>query len=89
MGGSHLLYSRRFVGVPVIEPGRGLAYLSLFSEIGLILLVTTLFGALAGHWVDEQIGTLPILTLAGFLLGAAGGTVVIYRLLMRFLARLD
>ena len=84
-----MLYSARFVGVPVIEPGRGLAYLSLFSEIGIILLVTTLFGALAGHWVDEQIGTLPILTLAGFLLGAAGGTVVIYRLLMRFLARLD
>ena len=84
-----MLYSRRFVGVPVIEPGRGLAYLSLFSEIGIILLVTTLFGALAGHWADDQFGTLPILTVAGFLLGAAGGTVVIYRLLMRFLARFD
>ena len=44
----------------MIEPGRGLAYLALFSEIGLSLLVTTLIGVLAGYWVDGQLGTLPI-----------------------------
>lgn len=73
----------------MIEPGRGLAYLSLFSEIGIVLLLTTLFGALAGHWVDGELGTLPIATVAGFLLGAAAGAAAMYRLLMRFLARLD
>ena len=40
----------------MIEPGRGGAYAVLFSEIGISLLVTTLVGALIGHWVDGQLG---------------------------------
>jgi len=40
----------------MIEPGRGLGYLVLFSEIGVSLLVTTLVGVLAGYWVGQQIG---------------------------------
>ena len=32
----------------MIEPGRGLGYLVLFSEIGVSLLVTTLIGVLVG-----------------------------------------
>ena len=40
----------------MIEPGRGWAYAALFSEIGISLLVTTLVGVLAGHWVDGQLG---------------------------------
>ena len=31
----------------MIEPGRGWAYVALFSEIGVSLLVTSLFGVLA------------------------------------------
>ena len=73
----------------MIERGQGAAYLGLFSEIGIVLLVTTLVGALTGHWVDGQLGTLPIATIAGFLLGAAVGAAAMYRLLMRFLARFD
>jgi ATP synthase protein I len=69
----------------VIEPGRGAAYAVLFSEIGISLLVTTLIGVLAGRWVDEQLGTLPIFVLIGFLVGAGSGTVMIYRLVSRFL----
>jgi F0F1-type ATP synthase assembly protein I len=69
----------------VIEPGRGTAYAVLFSEIGVSLLVTTLVGILAGRWVDEQLGTLPIFVLIGFLVGAGSGTVMIYRLVTRFL----
>ncbi len=65
------------------------AYLALFSEIGLSLLVTTLAGALAGYWVDQQLGTRPIFIVVGFLTGAALGTVGIYRLLTRFLKRFD
>ena len=71
----------------MIEPGRAGAYIALFSEIGLILLVTTLIGVLAGHWVDEQLGTLPVFLLVGFLLGAGTGTAMIYRLVSRFLRR--
>ena len=69
----------------MIEPGRG-GYLVLFSEIGVSLLVTTLIGALAGHWVDGQLGlTFPVFMLIGFFLGAGAGTLMIVRLVSRFL----
>jgi F0F1-type ATP synthase assembly protein I len=69
----------------MIEPGRSWAYAALFSEIGISLLVTTLAGVLVGHWVDEQLGTLPLFVIVGFLVGAGSGTVMIYRLVSRFL----
>ncbi len=69
----------------MIEPGRGLAYLALFSEIGITLLVTTLIGVLGGYWADGQLGTLPVFVIVGFLAGAGSGTVMIYRLVSRFL----
>lgn len=65
------------------------AYFALFSEIGVLLLVTTLCGALAGHWLDLQIRSSPIFLLVGFLGGAGIGTYGIYRLISRFLARYD
>jgi F0F1-type ATP synthase assembly protein I len=74
---------------PMIEPGQAGAYLALFSEIGIVLLVTTLLGALAGIWIDGQLGTSPIASLAGFLLGAAIGARAMYRTITRFLARFD
>ncbi len=73
----------------MIEPGRGAAYAALFSEIGLSLLVTTLIGVLAGRWVDGQLGTLPLFVILGFLAGAGSGTVMIVRLVGRFLKTLD
>ena len=63
------------------------AYFALFSETGLLLLVTTLAGVAAGYWVDQQLGTLPLFVLVGFLAGAGIGTVGIYRLITRFLKR--
>jgi F0F1-type ATP synthase assembly protein I len=65
------------------------AYFALFSEVGILLLVTTLCGALAGHWLDLRIGSSPVFLLAGFLGGAGLGTYGIYRLITRFLARFD
>ena len=73
----------------MIEPGRLGAYLALFSEIGAVMLVTTLFGALAGHWVDEQLGISPVVLLIGALGGFGSGWIVAYRLINRFLARFD
>jgi len=74
----------------MIEPGRGAAYAVLFSEIGISLLVTTLVGVLVGHWVDEQLKlTVPVSVIVGFLFGAGSGTVMIYRLVSRFLKTLD
>ena len=65
------------------------AYFVLFSEIGMLLLVTSLIGVAAGYWADQQLGTLPVFVLVGFFAGAGAGTVGIYRLLTRFLKRFD
>ncbi|MEW5992649.1 MAG: AtpZ/AtpI family protein [Chloroflexota bacterium] len=73
----------------MIEPGRAGAYIALFSEIGIVLLVTTLIGVLAGYWADGQLGTLPIFLIVGFLAGAGSGTVMIYRLISRFLKTIE
>ena len=73
----------------MIEPGRGGAYAVLFSEIGISLLVTTLLGVLVGYWADNQLGTLPIFVILGFLIGAGAGTLLIYRLVTRFLNTIE
>jgi F0F1-type ATP synthase assembly protein I len=73
----------------MIEPGRGFGYLVLFSEIGVSLLVTTLIGVLVGYQVDERLGTLPVFLIVGFLVGAAAGTLMIARLINRFLKTFD
>jgi ATP synthase protein I len=65
------------------------AYFALFSEIGMLLLVTTLAGVAAGYWVDQRLGTLPVFVLLGFFAGAGTGAVGIWRLITRFLKRFD
>lgn len=84
-----LLYSGRATGTQVNDFGRAGAYLALFSEIAILLLVTTLLGVLAGYWLDQQLGTLPVLVVAGLLIGFAMGGVGVYRLITRFLARFE
>jgi hypothetical protein len=65
------------------------AYFALFTEIGLVLFVTTLAGALAGHWLDDQLNTNPLFVMLGFLGGAGLGAVADYRLITRFLKRIE
>lgn len=71
----------------MIEPGKGGAYLALFSEIGLIILVTTLGGSLVGYWIDKQLNTVPVFVVVGLLIGLTAGARAVYRLITRFLAR--
>jgi ATP synthase protein I len=71
----------------MIAPGRGWAYFALFSEIGIVLFVTTLTGALGGNWLDHQVGTTPLFVLVGLLGGLAAGARVVYSLINRFLAQ--
>jgi F0F1-type ATP synthase assembly protein I len=73
----------------MIEPGRGFGYLVLFSEIGVSLLITTLIGVLVGYQIDERLGTLPAFLIVGFLVGAGAGTLMIARLINRFLKSFD
>ena len=69
--------------------GRAGAYFALFSEIAIVLLVMTLLGVLSGYWLDQRLGTLPILSVAGMLAGFGLGGVGVYRLIVRFLARFE
>jgi ATP synthase protein I len=69
--------------------GRLGAYVALFSEIAITLLVTTLIGVLVGYWLDQSLGTLPIFVVVGLLLGFGGGGYGVYLLVTRFLARFE
>jgi ATP synthase protein I len=70
-------------------PERAWGYFALFSEIGLVLLVTVLVGVLGGYWVDQQLRTLPIFILVGLFVGLAAGARAVYQLISRFLATFD
>lgn len=69
--------------------GKSFAYFALFSEIGLVLFVTTFGGLLLGRWLDQQLGTNPLLVIGGFLLGIVIGAVADWRILSRYLAHID
>jgi F0F1-type ATP synthase assembly protein I len=69
--------------------GRASVYLALFSEIAIVLLITTLGGVLSGYWLDQRLSTLPVLSVTGMLVGFGLGGVGVYRLVTRFLARFD
>jgi len=73
----------------MIEPGRMGAYLALFSEIGFILLLTTLAGVGLGYWADRQLGTTPLLVLVGLFAGLGLGARAVWILIQRFLAASD
>ena len=73
----------------MIEPGRGSAYLALFSEIGFVLLVTTLAGVGVGYWADTRLGTVPLFILIGLFVGMGIGARAVWLLISRFLAQMD
>jgi F0F1-type ATP synthase assembly protein I len=73
----------------VIEPGRKGAYVALFSEIGLIFLVTTLGGIGVGYLVDTRLGTVPLFGVIGLLIGFGIGSTGVWTLINRFLADSD
>ncbi len=62
-------------------------YLALFSEIGVMYFVGTMVGVLAGWWIDQQLGTLPVFAVGGALAGFGLSSLAVIRLIKRFLAR--
>lgn len=68
--------------------GRG-AYLALFSQIGISLLIANLGGALLGHWIDGQLSSGPTFLVLGFVGGFVAGAVAAARLVQRTLRHLD
>ncbi len=71
------------------DSGKAIGYVVLFSEIGFVLLFTVLAGILAGYWLDQRLGTVPIFVLIGFAIGGTSGAIGSWRLMARFLAKLD
>ncbi len=71
------------------EFGKASAYVALFSETGFVLLIAVLAGVLGGDWLDERLGTSPIIALIGFGLGTTTGAIAGWRFISRFLAQLD
>jgi F0F1-type ATP synthase assembly protein I len=69
--------------------GRTFAYVALFSEMGIALLVTVLGGVLIGYWIDQRLQTVPLFVLVGLVLGLAVGARIAYRLISRFLASFE
>jgi len=69
--------------------GKTSAFVALFSEIGFVLLATVLVGTLAGYWLDQRLGTVPIFVLVGFAIGGSSGAIACWKLMARFLAGLD
>ena len=68
--------------------GKG-AYLALFSQIGISLLIANLGGALRGHWIDGQLSSGPTFLVLGFVGGFVAGAVAAARLVQRTLRHLD
>ncbi len=64
------------------------AFIALFSQIGITLLVANLGGALLGRWVDGALNSNPIFLIVGFIggfgVGAVGAAQLIKRALKQF-----
>jgi ATP synthase protein I len=71
------------------DPAKLSGYVVLFSEIGFVLLFTVLAGIVAGYWLDQRLGTIPVFVLVGFTIGCASGALGCWRLISRFLAMMD
>jgi F0F1-type ATP synthase assembly protein I len=71
------------------DPRKASGYVVLFSEIGFVLLFTVLAGILAGYWLDQRLGTVPVFVMIGFAVGGTSGAVGCWRLMARFLADID
>lgn len=59
--------------------------LGLFGEIGLIIALPAVIFGFVGVWADKNYGTLPLLTISGFLLAILVSGVAVYRRIKPFL----
>jgi F0F1-type ATP synthase assembly protein I len=50
-----------------------------YTGFGLAWALSVLFFLLIGYWLDQRLGSLPWLTIAGAFLGAAGGFISLVR----------
>ena len=64
---------------PPSERQRVLREVGRFTGFGLAWALSVLIFLLGGYWLDQRLGTLPWLTIAGAFMGAAGGFISLVR----------
>ena len=66
-----------------------LVALSMVTQLGVIMVASIAVGLFAGLYLDRQLGTAPVLTIALMLIGVAGGMAAAYKLIMKVVNRRD
>ncbi len=61
------------------ERQRAIQEIGRYSGYGLTWALSVLLFLWIGYWLDGRLGTLPLLTLVGAFVGAAGGFLRLYR----------
>ena len=64
------------------ERRRVVRELGRYTGLGLTWALSVLFFLLIGYWLDGRLGTLPWFTMIGAFVGAAGGFLSLYKVLM-------
>ena len=64
---------------PPSERQRVLREVGRYTGFGLAWALSVLLFLLIGYWLDQRLGTLPWLTIAGAFVGAAGGFISLVR----------
>ncbi len=64
---------------PPSERQRILRQLGRYTGFGLAWALSVLFFLLIGYWLDQRLGTLPLFTMVGAFVGAAGGFISLIR----------
>jgi ATP synthase protein I len=55
-----------------------------FIGVGWFVALSILLGVWGGHWLDEKLGTTPILVIVGLILGLLVAFYGVYRMLLPF-----
>ncbi|MEW5767887.1 MAG: AtpZ/AtpI family protein [bacterium] len=64
-------------------------YLTLVTQIGLMMVFSVLIGLGAGYYLDKWLDTGGLLLALGIIMGAGGGFLSVYRLVMEQLKKED
>ena len=64
---------------PPSERQRVLREVGRYTGFGLAWALSVLIFLLGGYWLDQRLGTLPWLTIAGAFVGGAGGFISLVR----------
>ena len=65
------------------NPNEWLYYLTLVTQLGLVVVGTILAGLVIGYFIDKKFETAPVFTVVFIVLGIAAGLFNAYQMIMR------